>query len=474
MKKDTNSNGALVNEVSSYISKSTGRDLPEEVVLKAKHHILDTIAAMVSGSELKPGRLATRFAVEQGGAEESQVVGSRIVTSAINAALANGIMAHADETDDSHARSGTHPGCAVVPAALAVSERQGVDGISFLRGVVVGYDIGCRISRALDARYLRQVGRSNHGIGGSFGAAAGAAAISRLDDKQVRYALSFAAQQASGVSYYLRDDEHVEKAFVFGGMPARNGVTAVTMVQSGFTGVSDPFSGDHNFFDVFSPSSEPQLLVEGLGSHYEIMFANLKKFPVGSPIQPPLEALLSLRKKHGLSVENVQSIVARLPGSVVKTVNNRNMSNINLQHILAVTLLDGQLTFAAAHSHERMNDASVLEAKKRITLVEDPELTASELAEIKALGHGIVKVKRQCILEVTTRDGAVFREHVVSVRGSAEDPMNTEDVEEKCMELLTPVLGGERSRELIDTIWNLERVRNMRDLRHLFSGSPRN
>ena len=143
---------------------------PPEVIQKAKHHILDTLAAMVSGSKLKPGQLAIEYVKRQAGAEEAQIAGSRVVSSAINAAFANGMMAHADETDDSNARSRMHPGCSIVPAALAMAERQRADGTRFLKGVVAGYDIGCRMTQALGAGELRQASLSSHSIGGNFGA----------------------------------------------------------------------------------------------------------------------------------------------------------------------------------------------------------------------------------------------------------------------------------------------------------------
>ncbi|MFC2001944.1 MmgE/PrpD family protein [Chloroflexota bacterium] len=458
MKKDVSSSDSVIREVSSYISRNAEAKLPAEVITKTKHHIMDTLAAMVSGSKLKAGQVAIKYANDQGGVPEAQVVGSQTVTSAVNAALANGLMAHADETDDSHAKSHTHPGCAIVPAALAMSEREEADGMSFLKAVVVGYDIGCRITQALGVDNIRQVFRSTHSMGGVFGAAAAAAAIARLENQKVNYILSYTAQQAAGLTYWVRDNDHIEKAFVFGGMPARNGVTAATLIQSGFTGVLDPFSGERNIFEVFSsPRLSPQLLTEELGSHYEIMFTNIKKFSVGSPIQAPLQALLLLIEKHRLASKDVKSITVRLGDRwSSKTVNDRAMPDINLQHILAVTLLDGDLTFATAHSRERMNDPVVLELKRCIKLVVDPELVAA-------------KIKRQGIVDVTTKDGGQLREHVVSVRGTVENPMTTEEVEKKCQDLLIPVLGEERSQELINRIWNLEQVKNVRELRPLLS-----
>src|SRR2546430_1992480 len=148
-------------------------------------------------------------------------MGRNTIPPAVNAALANGMSAHADETDDSHARSLTHPGCGVVPAALAMAERERAGGTALLRAVALGYDIGSRLSLALGAYDFRDAGHSTHSFGPMFGAAAAAASIAGFDTNQVRHVLSYTAQQASGVSCWARDPHHIEKSFDFGGMPAR-------------------------------------------------------------------------------------------------------------------------------------------------------------------------------------------------------------------------------------------------------------
>src|SRR5207253_5330168 len=116
------------------------------------------------------------FVQRFGGRREASVVGSRLVTSAINAALANGMLAHANETDDSHAPSRNHPGCAVVPAALAAAETTRASGEKFLRAVVLGYDVASRVNYALGAEPFAFAGRMIHSFGGTFGAGAAAAA----------------------------------------------------------------------------------------------------------------------------------------------------------------------------------------------------------------------------------------------------------------------------------------------------------
>jgi len=448
--------GTVMEGVSSYISKSSEGEIPGEVVRKAKHHILDSLAASISGSKLKPGILALRYAEHQAGVEEAQVLGSRSVASAVNAALVNGMTAHADETDDADPFCMLHPGCAIVPAALAMAETVGADGLSFLKAVVLGYDIGGRINYATGPETTRRLHRSETSIGCAFGAAAAAASVARLSEEETRYALSYTAQQASGLFYWYRDYEHVEKAFVFGGMPARNGVTAVAFVQSGFTGVSDAFSGEHNFFEAFSPDGKPALMLDGLGVQFQIMLTSIKHYPVGLPIQSPLDALMMLKQKHGLAAGDIESITAFVPSNVANVVDNRSMPDVNVQYILAVAMIDGNLTFEAAHSYDRMNDPEVVNLKQRVVLAADAEL-------------GAAKVPRQGIVEIVTKDGAKLREHVVNARGSAGNPMSTEEVEEKSRKLLSPVLGQDRSQRLINAIWNLEEVGNVRELRPLLT-----
>jgi 2-methylcitrate dehydratase PrpD len=132
------------------------------------------------------------------------------------------------------------------------------------------------------------------------------------------------------------------------------------------------------------------------------------------------------------------------------------MPDVDLKHVLAVALLDGGMTFEASHSYERMKDPAVLAVRERITLVGDPALRTA-------------RIKRGGIVEITTTDGAELREHVELVRGRPGNPMSDEEIEQKCADLMTPVLGAERTKRLIETIENLEKVNNCRDLRPLIA-----
>ena len=441
-------------ELSAYIASALRRPLPPAVLEKTKHHILDTIAAMVSGSRLAPGKKAVAYVRTLGGVKEACVIGSNITTSAGNAALANGMLAHADETDDSHAPSLTHPGCGIVPAALAMAERERRNGAVFLRAVALGYDVGCRLTQSLDAYEFRNDGHSTHSFGPMFGAAAAAGALAGLREIQVRHLLSFTAQQASGVSCWMRDGEHVEKAFDFGGMPARNGVAAATMVAHGFTGVDDVFAGERNFFVAYGRKPDPAVLVRGLGATYEIMNTNIKRWSVGSPIQAPLDSLRDLLREHQIKAEDVERILVRVAHQGANTVDNRAMPDICMQHMCAIMVIDRKVTFASSHDEKRMRDRKVLALRSHIELRGDEALSAA-------------MPSRQGIVEVSLRDGRNLRHHTSAVRGTAENPMTRAEVDEKSYDLMAPVLSKARARKLCDAIWKLEKISDLRGLRPL-------
>src|SRR5271165_4659679 len=309
--------GPVMNALSVYMSAAATRALPADVVEHAKHHLLDTLAAMVSGSQLVPGQAAMRYVRAHGGKGTATVVASALTSAPVDAALANGVMAHADETDDSHNASRSHPGCAIVPAALAVGEELGVDGARFLRAVTLGYDIGTRVVMAMGgAGFSYESSLSTHSIAGTFGAAAAAASAASLDPQQMRWALDYTAQQSSGIIAWRRDTDHIEKAFVFAGMPARNGVTSALLVRSGWNGVDDIFSGANNFFLAYAPKARPEQLVEATGERYEIAATEIKKWTVGSPIQAPLDAVEAIRGKRPFEADQVARVSVRLAPSV--------------------------------------------------------------------------------------------------------------------------------------------------------------
>lgn len=431
------------NRLAAYISGAVATPVPEDVIEKAKHHLLDTLAAAVSGAHLRPGKLATAYVKTQGGTPECTVIGADFLTNAVNAALANGIMAHADETDDSHLGGRFHPGCGIVPAALAAAEIGGAGGLALLKAVALGYDIGTRFNLSLGPRKLYAGGHSTHSIGPLFGATAASAALLGFTPEQVRYHLSYSVQQASGVQCWARDDQHTEKAFDFGGMTARNALAGATMVAAGFTGVADALSGENNFFTAVSNDPRPEELWKELGIRYEIREATIKKWCVGSPIQGAIDAMTFLMSEHGLTADKVEKLIIELPDDRCNLVNDRSMPNINVQHLVALTLVDGGMNFESSHDHARMSDPRILALRARTTLIPNAELTTA-------------LPPRQVIIRVETKSGERLEHRTHAVKGTPANPMSRQEVADKALDLVTPSLGPARAQKLVETVLGLE------------------
>ena len=445
----------VMERLSTYMSEASDHDLPEEAQEKTKQHILDTIAAMISGSQLKPGVAALRFAGDYGGKAVATVVASKIVCGAIEAAMSNGVLAHADETDDSHSQSQSHPGCAVVAAALAAGERFEISGTHFLRAVALGYDIGPRVTVTLGGQQFEAESHwSTHSISPLFGATAAAGCAAKLSAQQMRFLLGYAAHQCSGLGAWNRDTEHMQKAFHFGGMTARSGVTSVLLVQAGWTGVEDIFSGKDNFFEAYNPHANPAGLVEKLGEVYEVTRTNIKKWPVGSPIQAALDAIELLRKQHPFTAGEVQSVSVRLATDEAAIVNNREIADICLQHMVAVMLMDKTVSFSSAHDKTRMKDPATLQVREKVQLIPDEQLER-------------LMPLRVAMVEVKLTDGSHLTQRVDDVRGTPKNPMTREEVVTKARDLITPILGTVQCASLIDRILKLDQVKDVRELRPL-------
>jgi len=321
--------------------------------------------------------------------------------------------------------------------------------------VVLGYDIGPRVTATLGKlQYMVDTHRSTHAISATFGSAAAAGCAANLNAHQMRWLMSWAAQQASGLASWQRDTDHFEKAFDFGGMPARNGVTAALLVQAGANAVDDVLSGADNFLQAFVPKNDPALLVEKLGERYEITRTNVKKWTIGAPIQAPIDAIEILQKRDRFEADQVKQVTVHVAAHEASIVNNREIPDICLQHLVAVMLIDKTITFKSAHEKARMQDPAVLRERAKVQLVPDADLER-------------LMPRREAVVEVALTGGRILKQRVGAVRGTADNPMTRPEIVAKARDLITPVLGNVTCQKLIDRVFDLEQVKDVRDLRPL-------
>ncbi|KQQ41205.1 2-methylcitrate dehydratase [Methylobacterium sp. Leaf125] len=427
----------ITGRLARYMVAAREAPLPPEVMTACKHRILDTFGAMLSGARMRPGTMAAGYVRGQGGVAQCSVVGTDLRTSAINAALANAMCAHADETDDFEPVTKAHPGSATVPAAL-------------------GYDLCCRLLMALGPDLVRGSHRSAEGTSSTFGALGAASSLARLDEQRTRFALSYAAQQVSGLWSWVKDEDHIEKAFDFAGMGARNGVTAVSMVEAGLTGVADVLDGTHNLFIAPSSAPKPEAMVADLGRRFYVAETAIKTYSVGYPIQSPLDAVLTLRTEHGLSAEDVRHVRVSLPTDAIGIVGHSAMPDVSCQHLVALALVRGGVSFADSHDATLMQDPAIRAVRDRIELVGDPALMMPE-------------APRSARVALTLSDGRTVEHMTKYPPGTKENPLSTERVSAKVRDLIVPVIGAGKADDLIGRLNALETVADIRTLSPLLT-----
>jgi 2-methylcitrate dehydratase PrpD len=237
-------------------------------------------------------------------------------------------------------------------------------------------------------------------------------------------------------------------------MPAKNGIAAALMVHAGFTGIDDIFSGADNYFLAYAPNADQAAMIAELGSRFEIVRTGIKKWPAGTPIQPPLDAMENIAKKRKVDANDVKSVVVRMAPTEIRVVDNRDLPDICLQHNVAVMLVDGTVSFKAAHDPTRMKDADVLRQRAKVQLVPNDDL------EKKLPEH-------QAIVEITFNDGTMLSDYVEHARGTAANPMDRTDVTNKSRDLMAPILGKSKTERLMVQILDLEKVKDIRTMRAL-------
>lgn len=433
-------------EISRYIADSPTAPVPEDIRELARLHILDNFASIIACRDLEASRLGRAYAAAHGSGNVP-IFGTTERSGLIDAVFATAMAGHAAEINDFIPSALVQPGASVVPTAMLFGQLRKRSGKRVMNAVIAGYELCGRIPKTLGTANLSRAGLANHGVAPVFGTAATAASLIGMDASAVRHVLSYCAQQASGSWQWLLDVRHVEKAFVFAAMGARNGLQAALLVETGFTGVDNCLDAEGSW--MRSPAftggdANPGYLIEELGKRFELPLAAYKRYPTGGPTQPTMQALLSMRKQ--VKPEEVASIRIEMPGRW-DAFKSAHMPALNLPYLSSLIMLDGKLDFVSAQSLDRMhNDAAVKAFSRKVDVVHDKAQEAAKGQPRNTSARVIIN-----------RHGKPpLTEFVPYVRGFPENPMSRADVEAKAHELMDPVLGAGATKEIIKRTTGLD------------------
>jgi 2-methylcitrate dehydratase PrpD len=422
------------------------RDVPPEVVVHSKLILLDTIGAMLAASNRKYSatRILVDFAREVGGRPESSLVGQGMKTSCVNAALVNGTLGYYCDIEPHHVGGILHAPAVAVPASLAVAEKAGATGARFLEAMLLGIEVTCRVSYAVNPTALYNRGFHPSAICGAFGAAASAGHLFRLRAPRFGIALGLAMQQACGLLAWASDPTENSRPFN-PGLAARNGTTAAYLASLGFGGPPDPFEGKYDVFTAFSGERHPEALLADWGKHYYLPEFALKRYSSCSFTHPGLDALLDLAHRHHLQPADVQEIVLRFPKAGAHMIDNNELKSHCAQYILPVGLVFGRVLIDDI-LQDRMRHPEVARLRAKTRLVADPELDQ---------GWPEVYVS---IVEVKTTGGRSLSCRVDHAKGTIQNPLTPEEIHAKYLSLATTVTSAAHAGQIAELVQRIDRA----------------
>ena len=427
--------------------------IPPAVVARTKEVVLDCLGTLLGGTAYPVGQITLRFVVSLGEGGGCTVAGTDRKASPVTAAFANATISHCLELDDNYNPANAHVANVVVPAALAVAEREHVGGQDLIAALVAAYDVEGRIGMAIDP--VRLYERSFHpsSINGNFGAAVAAGRAMGLRPAEMVNALGLAGCQASGLLAWVTEPAQFSKAFQIG-VASRNGVTAAQIARSGFTGPPQILEGKHNPFLAFVGAGGPaieQVLTGDLGSRFEIARTSLKKYACCRQIHAPLDGLFKIMAVNDLAGEDIAELSTRVPTSMAGIIDNNELPSHNAQYVLATAAYDGRVEVEQL-TGDRLRDSRIAALSKRVRVLGDDELEKL----FPAQWSGITAVR--------ARDGREFTEAVYYPKGDPENPLTADELQGKFLALATKATTRKKAEQIADVVAGLDA---MSDASHL-------
>jgi 2-methylcitrate dehydratase PrpD len=451
----------LTRKLASFLSAARYGDLPPLVVAEAGRSVLDWLGSALVGSIEPPARYAQKVVARLGTSRDATVF-SAGRSSAAGAALANGVASHILELDDIHKTSTVHAAAAIIPAALAMAEREHADGRAFLLAVALGYEAALRIGEAVNPSHYRFWHPT--GTAATFGAAAAAGSLLKLNAQQMLDALGSAGTQAAGLWEFNADgamSKHLHP-----GKAAFNGVLSADLAREGFTGATRILEGERGFFRAMSESHDASRITDGLGEGWKILENCYKLHSCCGHIHTAIDAALEIREQRcreqiGFAVDRIVQIDIETYGpgwEIVKEQNPRTpyQARFSLVYCVAAALIEGRIgldQFSPDRFSEQgaqRADIAALVGRTRVTVAED--LTAK------------YPVAWPVRLAVTLDDGTVVRRAADFPRGNPENPMPENVLEEKFVSLVRSRFGAETARRALDAARSLETCGDMAEV----------
>ncbi|MFC1918501.1 MmgE/PrpD family protein [Chloroflexota bacterium] len=444
-------------QVAEFISQTGFAEIPAEVLPAAKRAILDCTGCALAGSKEPAGKLITELSKQVGGNPVATVIQGDFKTSAPDAALANGTIAHALDYDEMDGGSPSHNSVIVLPAILALGEQEKASGKDVLAAYIIGFEMATRTSHIMGRVHWNE-GWHSTSTAGTMGSVAAASKLLKLDSHKVAMALAIAASQASGL---MQQFGTMTKPF-HAGMASRAGVVSAMLARLGFTGDENILEGKAGYFKVLGKKEDWEF--EGLPASlanpcFSILSPGVyfKQHVCGGANQPAVDAILQIARSHRISPDEVETIEAIVPDLMIRECTHHRPKTalegkFSLEFTISIALLEGQVRLA------QVTDEKV-QAPRTKELIE----------RIKVTGHEPTDSDPDRLI-VTLRDGRQYIEPTGPIKGGKK-PLSDDELIDKYRDCARLALSEKDISRSIEMIQNLEQLTDIQQLTGLL-GTP--
>lgn len=445
-----------------FITDTRYDDIPSKVITEAKKVLLDCIGITVAGCLEPAGRIITELVREIGGLPNASVVGAGFKTSVLNAALANGVMAHAPDFDDGgHPKIPLSRSVTVLPAVLALGESLEATGKEVLLGYIIGFDVISKVSDGISDKHHYRWGWRTTGTVCTLGAAAGAAKMLKLGKEETCRALGIAGSGAGG----LRQNLGTMTKALHAGNAARNGVLSALLSQKGFTGTEEGLEGQFGFCQCFCGSEGYDLdrMTANLGKTFEFVTpgVGIKRYAACMSNHQTLDAIFNLVGEHKFGLDEIEKVECGVSREVIDQLFYLNPQRglegkFSLQYCVAIALLDGVVGLGQ-FTDEKVQNPKVHEVMKKIHVYEHPELKGKTLDKLDKFSEVTVHLK----------GGRIFSNRVKLVRGRPGNPLGYDEIVLKyrdCASRVLPPTSVDYLLEMVEQIEKLDKISMLADV----------
>jgi 2-methylcitrate dehydratase PrpD len=440
-------------ELARFARETSYDNLPEEVIHQARLCLLDLVGAACAGATALPGHVVTEIIEEAGGSPQAVLIGRKERVPALNAALGNGLYAHALELDDLHRSSILRPGSPIIPAALAAAEKYGASGKQLITAIVVGYEVGIRIAEAMTPSHYHFWHTT--GTCGTFAAAIAAGKVMNLNDEQLIHALGHAGTQAAGLMELHYSPEGMMSKPLHASKAAQNGLFSAMLAKGGYTSTQTILSGEKGFLRVFAPKAKLEKIVENLGEDFKIMQIRYRIYASTRHTHSGIDLALRLRAK-GIKPEDIEllriqtySVARDLVGEPFpETIHEAKFS---LPFCVSTALVYGHVG-VEDFTEQRMKDPVLEELMSHCTVEIDPLIDAH------------YPQKWGAKLNVILRNGTVDHEQTDFPKGDPENKLTLEQLHTKFRRLSALLLPPSKIEAWLEQFMKVESFDNIADM----------